>query len=96
MNLLYTRNYTKLNQSLLNNKIPLPCLFYTYRLTYINPVTKEKFYYMGWHKGSQKDPREDGYFSSSKSVKNLVKQHGTKAFTKKIQKKKKKEALKKP
>jgi hypothetical protein len=58
MNLLNEPNFSKLNRSLSNNnssdKISLDGYFYTYRLTYTDPVTGEKYYYMGYRTGSQK------------------------------------------
>jgi hypothetical protein len=84
MNLLDTPKYSQLNQPLDNNRVSLKDLFYTYRLTYIDSLTGQKFYYMGWHTESKKDPREDGYFSSSKIVKNLYKKHGAQYLKKKI------------
>lgn len=84
MNLLYTPTFNTLNQPLLNQKIPFNGFFYTYRLTYTDPVTKEKFYYVGYRKGNKKDPREDGYFSSSDVVKKLIKEQGVQCLKKKI------------
>lgn len=84
MNLLYTSEYSNLNKLTINKKIPLNGFFYTYRLTYIDPITKQKFYYMGWRTGGEKDPREDNYFSSSEIVKNLIKEQGVQNFSKKL------------
>jgi YD repeat-containing protein len=40
---------------------------------------------MGYHRArNKKDPREDCYYSSSKTVKNLLKEHGISCFKKKI------------
>ena len=83
-NLLYTSEYSNLNKLTINKKIPLNGFFYTFRLTYIDPITKQKFYYMGWRTGGEKDPREDNYFSSSEIVKNLIKEQGVQNFSKKI------------
>lgn len=87
MNFLDSEKYKKLNYSLLlePEKILIPGLFYTYRLTFVNPQTKQIFYYMGYHQANnKKDPREDCYYSSSKTVKNLLKEHGISCFKKKI------------
>jgi hypothetical protein len=56
MNLLNTPEYADLNNLTIDKKIPLNDHFYTYRLTYTDPITQEKSYYMGWRTGSKKDP----------------------------------------
>jgi hypothetical protein len=84
MNLLNTPEYANLNNLTRDKKMSLKGCFYTYRLTYTDPMTQEKSYYMGWRTGSEKDPQEDNYLSSSDTVKKLIKEKGIQTFTKKI------------
>lgn len=60
-------------------------IFYTYVLIYQPNIGngKKQSYYMGY-RGCTKNPNNDVYYSSSKTVKNLVKQYGTKPVIKRI------------
>jgi hypothetical protein len=84
MNLLNTPKYVSLNNSTRKTEISLKGLSYTYRLTYTDPNTGQVLYYMGWKTGSKKDPLKDNYFSSSQTVKKLIKEKGIENFKKKI------------
>lgn len=58
-------------------------VFYTYRLTYKQPGSDIKQYYMGY-RGCITHPSLDKYYSSSDLVKDLIKKNGLKCFEKKI------------
>jgi hypothetical protein len=58
-------------------------IYYTYRLTYQDPNTNIKQYYMGY-RGCPTNPFFDAYYSSSELVQNLIKTNGINCFTKKI------------
>lgn len=60
-----------------------PKIYYTYRLTYQEPGSDIKQYYMGY-RGCITHPLLDEYYSSSNLVKELKRQHGSKCFKKKI------------
>ena len=65
------------------NKKQRSKIYYTYRLTYQEPGSKIKKYYMGY-RGCTTHPLLDEYYSSSDLVKELKRKHGSKCLKKKI------------
>lgn len=61
---------------------------YTYLLKFIHPINKEEKFYYGVKFGKDSDPSEFfvSYFTSSKIVGALLKEHGTEAFEYEIRK----------
>nr|YP_764417.1 putative site-specific DNA endonuclease [Stigeoclonium helveticum]ABF60218.1 putative site-specific DNA endonuclease [Stigeoclonium helveticum] len=59
-------------------------IFYVYRLTFTHPISLEKFFYYGY-RGCMAAPLADSsYWSSSKTVKQTLKEFGATCFKKKI------------
>lgn len=58
--------------------------FYVYRLIFVHPVTSEKLYYYGYRSCKTGPLRDSKYWSSSDTVKKLIREFGSKCFKKKI------------